>query len=414
MPAYFCMTPAEQSQSESADKCAKANGAAHPLRQHALVKNCHVPVRPLIGVDAVAVAARVTGAARVLLNVLARLPGVDAELDYVAFATPPGEAIVREHAPGVNVRVVTPRRGLDWELRGAAEAGTRAGVDLLFTVRELVPRGGAPVLVHVFEPPAYRLRAFGPPSIGEARRFAKDVVLQLAFKRSLRRARAVTAGSQTTAAWLRSHAGVDADVVLPGIEPAFGDSEPSPPDEPPYVFHLASGDPRDNTDLVLRAFATGRCAGLRLLLAGTPDHLRRRLERRAARLGVELDLAGWVGDERLRELYRGAVAFAHPTKYEAYAGLPVLEAMALGTPVVVLDAPGATEAVEGVGIVIPREDPELLADAFARLRDDRALRADLTARGRALAQRLTWDATAAGFAAAFRKALGAPRRSRGT
>ena len=88
--------------------------------------------------------------------------------------------------------------------------------------------------------------------------------------------------------------------------------------------------------------------------------------------------------------------------------------MALGTPVVVLDAPGATEAVEGVGIVVPREDPELLAEAFARLRDDPALRADLAARGRELARGLTWESAAAGFAAAFRKALALPPRSRGT
>ena len=69
--------------------------------------------------------------------------------------------------------------------------------------------------------------------------------------------------------------------------------------------------------------------------------------------------------------------FAHPTKYEAYAGLPALEAMALGIPVVALDVPGSTEAVEGVGIVVPSEDPVLLADALARLRDDSALRTDL-------------------------------------
>jgi glycosyltransferase involved in cell wall biosynthesis len=364
-----------------------------------------VPGRPLIGVDAVAVGTRVTGAARVLLNVLAQLPAVDPVLEYVAFVTPTGQMTVRERAPGVQLRVVTPSRGLNWELRGAGRAGAEAAVDLLFTVRELVPLGGPPAVVHVFEPPAYRLGAFGPPGLAEARRFAKDVMLTLGFRRSLRRARAVTAGSRTTAEWLRSHAGVDAAVVLPGVEHAFLEGEPTLPADPPYVFHLATGDPRDNTDLVLRAFATTKCAGLRLVLAGAPGRLRDRLESRAAKLGVELELLGWVSDERLRELYRGALAFAHPTKYEAYAGLPVLEAMALGTPVVVLDAPGATEAVDGVGIVISREDPDLLSEAFGRLRADPALRADLAARGRALAQRLTWEATAAGFAAAFRKAL---------
>jgi glycosyltransferase involved in cell wall biosynthesis len=361
--------------------------------------------RPLIGVDAVAVGERLTGAARVLVNVLAQLSAADPGLDYVAFVTPAGEQTLRTRAPGVDLQVVQPRRGLRWELRGVADAADAARVDLLFTVRELVALRGPPVLVHVFEPPAYRLGARA-----SSRQFAKDVLLHLAFRRSLHRARAVTAGSQTTADWLRSHAGIDADVVLPGIDPAFLESRPQEPDEPPYVLHLASGDPRDNTDLVVRAFATGKTSGLRLVLVGTPDRLRGRLER----VVPELEIVGWVSDERLRELYRGALAFAHPTKYEAYAGLPVLEAMAVGTPVVVLDAPGSTEAVEGIGIVIPKEDPDLLAEAFARLRDDRVLRAELAGRGRELARRLTWETTAAGFAAAFRTALGSSPSLRGT
>jgi glycosyltransferase involved in cell wall biosynthesis len=265
------------------------------------------------------------------------------------------------------------------------------------------------VLLHVFEPPAYRLGAFPGP-----KRYAKDLVLHASFRRSLRRARAVTAGSATTAAWLRAHARIDADVILPGIDPIFRATDPAPPDEPPYVLHLASGDPRDNTDLVLRAFATGRTAGLRLVLVGAPDRLRRLLERRAAELGVAVEISGWVSDEELRELYRRALVFAHPTKYEAYAGLPALESMALGVPVVALDVPGSTEAVEGVGIVVPREDPVLLADAFALLRDDPALRGDLSARGRAFSESLTWKSAAAGFADAFRKALGLTPRPRGT
>jgi glycosyltransferase involved in cell wall biosynthesis len=366
--------------------------------------------RPLIGVDAVAVGDRVTGAARVLVNVLAQLPAAEPELDYLAFVTAAGEATLRERAPGVQLEVVPPQRGLEWELHGAAEAAEQARVDLLFTVRELVPLHGPPALVHVFEPPAYRLRAVGSPTPAEARRYAKDAVLSGAFRRSLRRARAVTAGSKTTSEWIRRHVHVDADVVLPGIDPAFLASEPREPGEPPYVLHLATGDPRDNTDLVLRA-----CAGrtIRLVLAGTPERLRLYLARRAEELSVDLEIAGWVSDDELRELYRGALALAHPTKYEAYAGLPALEAMALGTPVVALDAPGATEAVEGVGIVMPTEDPSRLAEVFARLRDP-ALRSELAARGRARAHELTWEKTAAGFAAAFRKALDRRRPARGT
>ena len=286
--------------------------------------------------------------------------------------SPGGEGAVRARAPGVEVRQIRPQPGLAWELRGAARATAATEADLLFTVRELVPLD-VPALVHVFEPPAYRLRAFGRLSAPEARRYAKDVLLHLAFRRSLRRARAVTAGSRTTADWLRAHAGVHAPVVLPGIDPVFLAGEAPVPASRAYVLHVASGDPRDNTDLMQRTFATGRCAGLRLVIVGTPGPLAATFVRRAAALGVDLEVAGWVSDERLRELYWGALAVAHPTKYEGFGGYPALEAMALGTPVVALDTPGSGEAVTGRGVLVPRADPVLLADAIARLRDDAGL-----------------------------------------
>ena len=360
---------------------------------------------PLIAVDAIALGSRATGNARTLLNLLAHLPVADPGLRYVAFVPSGGENALRGRAPDIEVRVVPPQRGLSWELRGTAREAAAAGADLLLTMRELVPFGGVPVLAHVFEPPAYRLRAFGRLSRAEARRYAKDVLLHFALRRSLRRARAVTAGSQTTAEWLRAHAGVGAAVVLPGIDPVFFGDEPGPPAEQPYVLHVASGDPRDNTDLVLRALASGRADGVRLVVVGTPGGLHSRLERRAAALRVDLELAGWVSDERLRELYRGALAVAHPTKYEGFGGYPALEAMALGTPVVALDAPGSHEALAGRGLLVPHEDPILLAEAIARLRDDPELRARLSAEGRAFARTLTWESSAAGFASAIRRAL---------
>lgn len=355
-----------------------------------------------IGVDATMVGPRVTGAARFLLNLLGALPAADPELGHVAFATPAGAAVVQERAAAVDVELVEPRAGLAWELRGAARAAAAARVDLLFTVRELVPAGEVPVLVHVFEPPAYRLRAFGAPGVAEAKRYAKDVLLQLALGRSLRRARAVTAGSGETAAWLRRRTGVEVEVVLPGIDPVFLEEAPAPPGDGPYVLYVSSGDPRDDRDLVLRAFAAGQLEGLRLVAAGGGQAA---LARRAAALGVEVELAGWVEDVRLRELYRGALALVHPTRYEGFAGYPALEAMAQGTPVVALAAPGTREALAGRALLVPSADPTLLGDAVARLRDEPGLRAELSELGRAFARSLTWEASAAAFASAFRRAL---------
>jgi glycosyltransferase involved in cell wall biosynthesis len=364
-----------------------------------------VLAKPLIAVDALAIGARGKGAARVLVNLLARLPSADSELNYVALATDEGAVEIRRKAPSVDVLVLAPRSGAAWELSGVARAATLARADLIFTVREIVPSGGPPVCLHVFEPPIYRLRGFRPRDMMDARRLAKDVLLSALFTRSVRRAHTVTAGSEATAAWLLRHARRGAEVVLPGIDPVFFGTADQVVSESPYVLHPASGDARENTDLVLQAFGTGGLEGIRLVLVGTPESLQRRIGERAKQLGVSVELPGWVTDERLRELYRGAVAVVTPSRYEGYAGYPALEAMALGTPVVAIEAPGVTEALRGRGILLSEPDPVLLADAIRRLQQDDALRRELGESGRVHARSLTWDASAVKFAAVFRQAL---------
>lgn len=359
----------------------------------------------LIAVDALALGERSKGATRVLANLLAALPAADLGLRYAAIVGAGGDAAVRlrERAPEIEVIEVDASGGIGWELRGVTRAA--AGADLLFTIRELVPLSGPPTAMHAFEPPTYRLRARGQLDRAEVKRLAKDVLLAGAFRSSVRRAAAVTAGSEATSEWIRRRTGRSADVVLPGIDPVFFEEQAPPPPETPYVLHPSSGDPRENTDLVLRAFATGGAEGIRLVLVGTPEHVQARIRRRANELGVQLELPGWVTDERLRELYRGALAVVTPSRFEGYAGLQALEGMALGTPVIALDAPGVTEALTDRAILLRDEDPAALIAAVERLRDDAPLRADLAVRGRNFARTLTWEASAAAFAAVFRRTL---------
>jgi glycosyltransferase involved in cell wall biosynthesis len=197
--------------------------------------------------------------------------------------------------------------------------------------------------------------------------------------------------------------------VYPGIDPVFLTAEASDPtSDPPYLLHSASGDARDNTDLVLSAFARIAHRQVRLSIVSSPTALRASLQLRAEALGMadRVDIVGWVTDEELRDLYRGAVLFVHPSKYEGFAGYPALEAMALGTPVVALKAPGASEALGGVSRLVPREDAGLLADAIDALLDNDSLRGALGSAGRERAQALTWESTAAAFAAVFARLLG--------
>jgi len=340
-----------------------------------------------------------------LSSLLAAFPSVDPALAYVALATSEGAAVLRGVAPAVQVQEVSAGTGLAWELRGAAAAAAAADGDLLFTIRELVGRRSPPTVLHVFEPPSYRLRV--PRRRGELKAAAKDALLASAFVRSARRAAAVTAGSETTATWLRGH-GVDASVVLPGLDEAFFTPGDAATREEPYLFHVASGDHRDLTEAILESLAVLDSEAPLLVVAGMPGWRREQIAARARSLGIagRLEFLGWVSDAELRAHYRGALAVVQPSRYEGYGGYASLEAMALGTPVVAVRAPGATEALEAAALLVDTAAPHLLADAIRRVADDSELRVELVESGRRRVTPLRWERAATELAAVFRRTLG--------
>ena len=343
-----------------------------------------------------------------LRSLLAALPVVDSDASYLAFVTEEGARSLASVASGVHLHIVPPRRGLRWELRGAAQAAHAAGADLLFTVRELVGRRSPPTVLHVFEPPAFRLSSGRPSDLGSAKGALKDRLLILLFRSSLRRAAAVTAGSATTAAWLREHHGIDATVILPGIDDAFFNTAVElPAQAQPYVFHLASGDARDRTDVLLDSLSLLGAAAPRLLVAGLGEPARIALAREAEErgLGGGVEPLAWVSDEELCALYRGALAYAHPSRYESYGGLAALEAMALGTPVVGFHAPGVTEALGGAALLVEQGDSVALAAGLRELVRDPELRGRLAKAGRQRVESLRWERAARELAVVFRRAI---------
>jgi glycosyltransferase involved in cell wall biosynthesis len=361
---------------------------------------------PLIAVDALLVSKRPKGAGRVLQSLVEVLPEVDATHRYVALVQPEGKEVLTG-ATAAELVEVAPGSGARWELRGAQRAAAAAGADLLFTVRELVGFGGVPTVMHLFEAPAWRLEVEREPGVAGLKQQAKDRFLDVALRGSIRRAAAVTAGSETTADYVARRYGTRPSVVLPGIDRVFLASAPVPA-EGTYFLHLASGDARENTDLVLRAFARASLDGIRLKTFGSPQAVRGSLRDRAAALGVadRVDVLEWVSDDDLRSLYAGALALLHPSRYESFAGLPALEAMALGSAVIALDAPGATEGLSGAALLLAREDEEELGDALELLSRDHDARDALAAAGRERAQTLTWESSARGFSGVFAHVLG--------
>ncbi|MFN7985707.1 MAG: glycosyltransferase, partial [Vicinamibacterales bacterium] len=126
-----------------------------------------------------------------------------------------------------------------------------------------------------------------------------------------------------------------------------------------------------------------------------------------ARLRLEdvVDVRTHVTDADLRALIRGAQAHVVPSTVEGF-GLPVLEAMALGTPVVTSDADALREVAGDAALSVRATDASALTASLSRLLTHPALRERLSAAGRARARQFTWSRTAAGTLAVYDRVLG--------
>jgi glycosyltransferase involved in cell wall biosynthesis len=145
-------------------------------------------------------------------------------------------------------------------------------------------------------------------------------------------------------------------VAHPGIGPAFRSDGPSRDLGEPYILTVATLERRKNLETLLTAMSQVRQSQpeLRLAVAGAPGW-------QAPSLDVEGVLPlGYVDDEELAALYRGAEVFVYPSRFEGF-GMPIVEAMACGAPVVASAHPSMDEASGDAAV---RADPES-AEAFA-------------------------------------------------
>jgi glycosyltransferase involved in cell wall biosynthesis len=172
----------------------------------------------------------------------------------------------------------------------------------------------------------------------------------------------------------------------------------------PYLLSIGNTKPHKDLPTLLRAFASlasGR-PDLRLLLVGadTPGYAAQHLPAAPPSVVERVVFTGRVTDAELRGLYANAAAFAFPSTYEGF-GLPPLEAMSLGAPVVSTTAASLAEVVDDAALTVPPGDAEVLAATLGRILDNPGLADGLRARGRAHAARFTWAATAEATVAVY-------------
>jgi glycosyltransferase involved in cell wall biosynthesis len=190
---------------------------------------------------------------------------------------------------------------------------------------------------------------------------------------------------------------------------------PAPPDQAravaarygldgPFVLYVGAYQARKNILGLVEAF--GRVhrerPELKLALAGPSPWAYPALRERLEGLGSDaVRVLGYVADPDLPALYGAASVYVLPSLHEGF-GIPVLEAMACGTPVVCSTATSLPEVAGDAALLVDPRDPDAIADAVERVVADRALADEMRRRGLARAGRFTWDRTAAGYAALYR------------
>ena len=182
-----------------------------------------------------------------------------------------------------------------------------------------------------------------------------------------------------------------------------------------YILFVSTIEPRKNLPTLLEAYAAlrARHPDVGLVIAGGKGWLYQSFFDRLNALGLQeqVILTGFVPDEHLPALLQAAEVFAFPSHFEGF-GLPPLEAMACGVPVVCSNASSLPEVVGEAGLLVPPDDTRAWTETLDRLLTDQALQRELRGRGLARASHFTWDAAARQTLAVYQEVAEARRAHR--
>ena len=210
-------------------------------------------------------------------------------------------------------------------------------------------------------------------------------------KEAAGRAERIIAVSEFTASQVCERLGVERErirVIHHGVNPTSGG--------PPHarenlVLSVGAVQRRKNTRRLVEAFE-GMPAGWRLVLAGSMGHGSEEIVSRiqASRRSADIELTGYLDAETLEQLYARASIFAFPSLDEGF-GMPVLEAMASGVPVITSNRSALPEVAGDAALLVDPAEVEQIADGLLRLAADGDLRANLIERGLERARQFTWE-----------------------
>jgi glycosyltransferase involved in cell wall biosynthesis len=226
--------------------------------------------------------------------------------------------------------------------------------------------------------------------------------LEAIVRRAAREYAALLVPSEATARDCRELLGAERVFVTPlGVDEGFFAPPPGPPMRP-YLLAVGTLEPRKNFARLIRAHARSG-VDLDLLIAGGRGWLFDDVEE-AARAAPRTRLLYTVPEAVLKSLVGGAVGVLYPSLLEGF-GLPVLEAMAAGKPVLTSDKEPLKGLAGDAALLVDPTDEEAIVHGIRRIAGDAGLRADLARRGVARARAFTWRACAAATRRAYEAVL---------
>lgn len=366
-----------------------------------------------IGIDYTAAVRQRAGIGRYTRNLVRALVEIDVTNRYLLFVADPGGKSKEERWPAnFQVRGVPVSDRLLhilWQrLRIPLPIQLVTGKLDLFHSPDFVlpPVGSAPALVTVHDLSFLRVPECFVPGFA--------AYLRSAVSRAVRRAAHVLADSKSTRRDLVELLGVDETritVLYPGVEPRF--RPVSDADElalvratyrlpAQFVLGLGTLQPRKNFAVLVAAFAQAvrtspaECRDLHLVIVGERGWMYDDVLSEASTTGVKerVHLVGFVADEHLPALYSLASVLAFPSLYEGF-GLPILEAMACGVPVVAADNSSLPEVAGEAAVLFDAHDECALAQALILLQSDLGLRERCVQAGLVRAEGFSWSRAAA-------------------
>jgi glycosyltransferase involved in cell wall biosynthesis len=353
----------------------------------------------------------VSGYIRHLVRGLAGVPGLDEALVYLPSPAPLAELPTVPHLQGRTpwLPLRRPSQRILWEHAVFPFLLWKDRVDLLHAPMNVAPWWTpCPVVVTIVDL-AYMRYPYVHPR-------GRRLYLTAFTRLTVRRARAVIAISDYTREEVVRLLGVPRERIHVTHLGVDGDFRPLPPDQVEafrrqrglperYLLYLGNLEPRKNLPRLVQAYArTG--LDIPLVLAGAKGWSYSELFRTVESLDLagQVLFPGFVPREELPLWYNGATAFLYPSLYEGF-GLPPLEAMACGTPVLVSNTSSLPEVVGEAGILVPPDDVEAMAGALQRLVQDTGLRARLRQQGLERTRLFTWERMAQQTVALYQRVL---------